>query len=261
MGQDSQEMLRIAVTGTDTSVGKTVIATALVGLCRSRGLKTGVMKPIETGVSRGEPGSDHVLLATAADHDPDDPDICPVILEESLAPFVAAKSANVEIDLELLDKCFERISCDQDCVVVEGAGGLLVPIKRDFRYDHLFARWNLDIIIVASDRLGVINHTTLSVEAAQRAGLRVRGVVLNQVHRANPSTIVMNNGNSLRELLPAIPIVEFPCVEALHGIRRMQAFRDPLDLGLLRDVALGSGLANMLFENEGSREQNPGIVS
>ncbi len=241
-------MLRIGVTGTDTAVGKTVIASALVGLLRARSVRTGVMKPVETGVSRGELGSDHMLLAMAAEVSSDNSDICPIILEESLAPWVASRAANIEINIASLDESFARICAGNDCVVVEGAGGLMVPITRTFRYDHLFARWDLEIVIVAADRLGVINHSLLTIEAAQRAGLRVRGLVLNQLHRANPGTVAMNNASVLRELVPDIPVVEFPCVEALHGIRRLHAFRDPLDMGLLRDVALSTGLGAVLFE-------------
>jgi dethiobiotin synthetase len=240
-------VLKIGITGTDTAVGKTVIASALVGLLRARSIRTGVMKPVETGVSRGEPGSDHMLLAMAAEVSPDNSDICPIILEESLAPWVASRAANIEISIEALDESFARICAGNDYVVVEGAGGLMVPITRTVRFDHLFARWDLEIVIVAADRLGVINHSLLTIEAAQRAGLKVRGLVLNQLYRANPGTVAMNNASVLRELVPDIPVVEFPCVEGLQGIRRLHAFRDPLDVGLLRDVALSTGLSTVLF--------------
>jgi dethiobiotin synthetase len=218
-----------------------------VSLLRSRGLRTTVMKPVETGVVREEPGSDHMLLAAAADID-DTTDVCPVVMEDSVAPWVAAAAANREISIDELDESFHRLTESADCIVVEGAGGLLVPITRTMRFDQLFARWSLDLVIVAADRLGVINHSLLTVHAARSAGLKVRGIVVNQVHRAIPVSKGMNNATVLRELLPGIPVVEFPCVEGLHGIRPLRSVREPFDVALLRDVALASGLANLFAE-------------
>jgi dethiobiotin synthetase len=248
IGGPVERMLRIGVTGTDTAVGKTVVSCALVGLLRGRGMRTSVMKPVETGVVRGEARSDHMLLAAAAAKPAHETDICPVILDEALAPWVAAKAANRDIDIKVLDESFARACDDADAIVVEGAGGLLVPITRSFRFDHLFARWNLDIVIVAADRLGVINHSLLTIAAAQQAGLRVRGIVINQLHRAIPNAKGMSNADALRELMPDIPIVEFPCVEGLHGIRPLRTSSVQLDADLLRDVALSTGLASLVFE-------------
>jgi dethiobiotin synthetase len=240
-------MLRIGVTGTDTAVGKTVISCALVTLLRSRGYGTGVMKPIETGVTRGEAGSDHVTLAAAAEVDHDREEICPLIFGDPLAPWVASERSSIEISVAALDEAFGKVCEEKDCVVVEGAGGLLVPITRTLRYDGLFVRWKLDLLIVAADRLGALNHTLLTVESAQRAGLRVFGVVLNQLHRALPRASGAGNATALREMLPDIPVVEFPCIEGLHGGKRLHEYGAPLDLQLLRDVAQGTGLVKLLF--------------
>ena len=83
------------------------------------------------------------------------------------------------MDLDALDRAFHALAEGRDAILVEGAGGLLVPLTRDLAYDGLFVGWGLDLVVVAGNRLGTINHTLLTVRAAHDAGLRVRGVVLN----------------------------------------------------------------------------------
>lgn len=227
-----------------------MIASAILTLMRARKMRVGAMKPVETGVARGEAGSDHVQLAVAAGMDPDCVDLCPIVLEEPRAPWIASRRRGQEIPIEALDESFARVRNGSDGVLVEGAGGLLVPITRTLRYDILFARWELDLVIVAADRLGAINHALLTVEAAHRAGLRIRGVVLNQVHKVKPLPPGTDNASALRELLPDIPIVEFPCIEGLYGGKRLHEYGAPLDLQLLRDVSLGTGLTRMVFGSE-----------
>ena len=204
--------MRIGITGTDTGVGKTIVACALVTALKARGQRVGVMKPIETGVSRGAEGSDHLLLASAAGVEAS-VDVCPLIYAEPVAPWIAARRAGEQVNISLLDSAFERICGDRDVVVVEGAGGLLVPIDSTIRYDGLFARWGLEVLIVAANRLGAINHVLLTVESATRARLTVRGVVLNSMAGMGAGGIASTeNGSAIRELLPQIPVVEFPGV-------------------------------------------------
>jgi dethiobiotin synthetase len=199
-----------------------------------------------------------VQLAIAAGDNPENADICPVIHEEALSPWVASRRSGTNIRVDQLDQAFERICRGRDCVVVEGAGGLLVPITRTVRYDSLFARWELELIIVAADKLGALNHTLLTVEAAQRADIKVRGIVLNQMYPPRPDDPGVGNALALRELLPEIPIVEFPCVEGIRGPRNLHAYGAPLDLQLLRQVAepalapLGIAVWGM---NRGSQSQ------
>jgi dethiobiotin synthetase len=246
-------MLKIAITGTDTSVGKTVVTCALIALLRAKGLKTAAMKPIETGVSRGEAGSDHITLAAAAGVDHDNSDICPLVFEDPLAPWVASRRASIDIDVSALDEAFNRNCSGQDAIIVEGAGGLLVPITRSMRFDGLFLRWGLELIIVAADRLGALNHTLLTIDAAQRAGLGVRGVVLNQLHKVRAMPQGADNATALRGLVPAIPVVEFPCVEELYGGKPLREHGAPMDFQLLRDAALSSGLVGLMSGTGGSQ--------
>jgi dethiobiotin synthetase len=168
------------------------------------------MKPVETGVAPGDPGADAPRLATAAGRgDPLDL-VRPLLLKEPLAPWVAAARGGSRVELEVLDEAFRRLCDGRDAVVVEGAGGLLVPLTRDLGFDGLFVQWDLDLVVVAGNRLGAINHTLLTVRAAHDAGLRVRGVVLNTLTPEPPGIAESTNLETLSELLAPVPVLPFP---------------------------------------------------
>jgi dethiobiotin synthetase len=198
----------IAVTGTDTGVGKTVVSRALVGALRARGLGVAAMKPVETGVDGGLPPDAMQLRRAAGDRDAIDV-VCPYVYAEPLAPAVAAARAERPIDVARLDGAFAQLAATRDAIVVEGAGGLLVPFTRDATFADLVVRWQLDVIVVAANRLGVLNHTMLTVREAERRGVRVRAVVLNDAC-ADTSVAAATNASTLSGLLGAIPLVVFP---------------------------------------------------
>jgi dethiobiotin synthetase len=205
-------MIRVGITGTDTGVGKTFVTRVLLGLLRRRGLRVAAMKPVETGVRADDPRSDAVQLRAAAGSDLPLEDVRPVLLAEPLAPWVALSRAGGSVDLRALDAAFDRVCAGADAVLVEGAGGLLVPLTRDLAYDGLFVAWDLDLVIVAGNRLGAINHTQLTVRAAHDAGLRVRGVVLNALGPEPGGIAERTNLEALAELLDPVPVLPFPWI-------------------------------------------------
>ncbi len=170
------------VTGTDTGVGKTVASCGLVRALRAEGIDAGAMKPIETGVGADGPQDAQALRRAAGDLDPL-ADVCPIQLPLPAAPSVAAADAGSAIELEPIEDAFARIAARRAAVVVEGAGGLLVPIRdglqgQGFDMADLAARLGLPLIVVARAALGTINHTLLTLEAAASRGLEVAGVVI-----------------------------------------------------------------------------------
>jgi dethiobiotin synthetase len=166
------------VTGTDTGVGKTFVASALATALRARERRVGVVKPVETGVVC-EPEDALALRAAAGDPAPLD-DVCPYRLRAPLAPAVAARLEGVRINVDHLVALIERRSREVDVLLVEGAGGLLVPIAGRITWAELAARLALPLLIVAANRLGTVNHCALTARAAATAGLRVHGFVLSQ---------------------------------------------------------------------------------
>jgi dethiobiotin synthetase len=227
-------MIRLGVTGTDTGVGKTMIATVLLRVLRSHGLRVAAMKPVEAGVKPDDPASDARRLQAAAGGGDPISDVRPVLIAEPLAPWVASTRAGTEVDLGLLDAAFARLVEGRDAVLVEGAGGLLVPLTRDVAFDGLFVQWELDVVVVAGNRMGAINHTLLTVRAAHDAGLRVRGVVLNSLSPETPGIAEATNLEALSELLAPVPVLAFPWL------------RKPDDEAYVLDVAQTAGLDALL---------------
>jgi dethiobiotin synthetase len=220
----------LGVTGTDTGVGKTVVAAAVAAAFVRRGVRVGVLKPIETGVSSGNPPADATRLNAAAGEWQDLAIVCPFSFIEPLAPLVAAERAGRPIALNALDMAFARAASGCDAMIVEGAGGLVVPIAEGVTYATLFRRWHLELLVVAANRLGVLNHAVLTVQAAAAAGLRVRALILNTVTAAAPDLAAATNAAVLRRLLPSCPVVAFPYLA------------DPHHIPALADAAESSGL-------------------
>lgn len=168
----------VFVSGTDTGVGKTVVACALVRALRARGVRVGAMKPLETGVGPEGPLDAIALRAATGDIDPLE-DVCPESLPLAAAPSVAARHAGRRLDLERIVRVHDALRARHDWVVVEGAGGLLVPITDNLDMAGLAKRLELPILLVARAALGTWNHTLLSLEAIAARGLRLVGVVLS----------------------------------------------------------------------------------
>jgi dethiobiotin synthetase len=205
-------VIRVAVTGTDTGVGKTVTSCMLVAALRARGLAVGAMKPVESGITARDGTTDAERLRHAAGDVDDLATVCPITLAEPLAPWVAATRAGRTVSLDALDDALARLSHDRDAIIVEGAGGLLVPFTRDATFADLAERWALDVVVVAANRLGVINHTLLTVREAVRRGLAVRAVAL--VDAPADGVAERTNGDVLSALLAPVPVVPVPRLAA-----------------------------------------------
>jgi dethiobiotin synthetase len=170
------------ITGTDTGVGKTFVAGALATLLRARGFDVGVMKPVETGCPRHEgrlqPQDALYLQEKARSMDPLD-EICPYALEMPVAPSVAADAANVVIDLDQIAARFHHLVARHQLTLVEGAGGILVPLTDTADYSDLIQKLGIPVLLVARASLGTINHTLLTVHWGRHLHLPILGIVVN----------------------------------------------------------------------------------
>jgi dethiobiotin synthetase len=174
----------VFITGTDTCVGKTFFACKLAALLRDSGYRVGVMKPAESGCAERQGRlfpEDAILLKDAsASQDPLDK-ICPYQLREPLAPSVAAQRQGITLEIDRLMDVYDEISSAHDITVVEGAGGLMVPLLPSYTYADFARALKLPVIVVAANRLGMINHLLLTLEHARCKALKVLGYVLNQL--------------------------------------------------------------------------------
>jgi dethiobiotin synthetase len=176
-------MRGLFVTGTDTGVGKTEVAAALVAGWRARGLDVAAMKPAQSGVEDGLPTDADRLRAAAGDADPAAL-VCPYSLRAPLAPAVAARLEGVEISLERMLAAAAELSRRHAALLVEGAGGLLVPLTARETFADLAVALGMPVLVVARAGLGTVNHTALTCEALRSRHLPIAGVVLNRATAA-----------------------------------------------------------------------------
>ena len=185
-------MSHLFVTGTGTGVGKTTVACAVLAAARMRGLSVTASKPVESGcgVRDGElwPEDAARLRAACGDHQTL-ASICPHRFEHALAPAVAAALVGSAVTFAEIEQAARNVlELDSQVCVVEGAGGLLVPLVADRLIVDLAVALGLPVVVVALAGLGTVNHTLLTVEALRARGLAIAGVVLNDGARgADPS--------------------------------------------------------------------------
>jgi dethiobiotin synthetase len=172
----------IFVTGTDTGVGKTIVTAALARHFTAKGLKVGVMKPIETGVANTQSlGADASLLRWSCNATDPDEIIAPYRYEKPLAPCQAASAANDPIDVKKIIDAQETLRGGKDLVLIEGAGGLMVPIRGGYIMSDLAGQLNMPLLIITHPRLGTLNHTLLTTFAARAMELEISGYLINQM--------------------------------------------------------------------------------
>ena len=174
----------IFITGTDTGVGKTFFTCALARWLKSYGYSVGVMKPVETGCVARDGAlypEDGWHLKEASGCVETVERICPYRLPEPLAPSIAAERAGLKIDLDHLLSVFAEIKGVHDITLVEGAGGLMVPLMPSYTFADFARVAKLPVIVVAANKLGVINHLLLTLEHASCKGLTLLGYILNGI--------------------------------------------------------------------------------
>jgi dethiobiotin synthetase len=187
------------VTGTGTGVGKTILSAALLAAMQSAGVQVRAYKPVVTGLA--EPAGvwppDHELLALAAKMAPEE--VAPLRFGPAVSPHLAASLAGERIDAVALVEYAQRMASTEETLVVEGLGGLLVPLAEDFTVRDLAVELGLPLLIAASPELGTINHTLLTIEAARAAGLDVAAVVLTP-WPSEPSKMQQSNRTTIARL-------------------------------------------------------------
>ena len=198
----------IFITGTDTGVGKTVAAAGLALVLKARGIKVGVMKPVATGCHGPDDrlvSQDAVFLFEAAENEY--PSLTsPSRFRNPLAPNVASMLEKKEVNLEKIHHAFRELQRHYDFVIVEGIGGLFVPLTKDYFVANMIREFHLPLVIVARGGLGTINHTLLTVDAAVIRGFDIRGIIFNRIPAVNYSMAEITNPKVIHDLT-GIPIL------------------------------------------------------
>jgi dethiobiotin synthetase len=192
------------ITGTDTDVGKTYIATALVQHFCEQGLQAVGMKPVAAGaelVNGRLLNSDVIELIKASNVDADLALINPYVFAPAIAPHIAAEQAGIRVSLDNIQQSFDVLQTKADVVVVEGAGGFRVPVNRQETMADLAVKLNLPIVLVVGVRLGCINHALMTAGSIRAAGLNLVGWVANRIDPNMPA--IEENIATLKAMLKA----------------------------------------------------------
>jgi dethiobiotin synthetase len=206
------------VTATDTGVGKTLVAAGIARVLRGRGKRVAVLKPAASGCARVREGlvsEDAELLAAASDTPHPLDLICPNRFEEPLAPGVAARRAGMAMDWDAVGRSIQIMCKGADLLVVEGAGGIWVPMDDQHTVRDLIVALACPAIVVARPGLGTINHTVLTVESLRSVGVNVAGVVINRyppdqagvAEETSPREIERFGKTSILAIVPDEPFV------------------------------------------------------
>ena len=222
------------VTGTDTGVGKTLVSAALMRALARQRISVAGMKPVASGCAATPDGlrNDDALLLQAEGSRPwPYQTVNPYAFEPAIAPELAAREAGIEVRLDTIETAFGSLQGGSDVVIVEGAGGFLVPLGAGLSFADLPSALGLEVILVVGLRLGCVNHALLTAEAVRRRGLPLAGWVGNLI---DPGFARLEaNLESLGQRLDA------PRLGVI-------GYRDPPDVGLAADALTGlPGLAFM----------------
>ncbi|NCC51103.1 MAG: dethiobiotin synthase [Spartobacteria bacterium] len=193
------------ITGTDTGIGKTIVTAWLAIQARRHAIDAAPMKPVQTGcVERnGEliaPDLMFTLNAAGIEASPEErQQMCPYRFKPACSPHLAAQKENVRIELKTIMRHLHQLQDRHDMILVEGAGGIFVPMDEQFTMLNLMQRMNLPVILVARAELGTINHSLLSIQALRFAGVDIAGIVFVQARPADDMDILDDNVATIAE--------------------------------------------------------------
>jgi dethiobiotin synthetase len=232
----------IFITGTDTGVGKSIASAAIALLLQRQGRSVGVMKPVTSGCLELDGrlvSQDAELLGFAAGITLT-PDCTPYLFRAPVAPSIAASQEGARIDFGVIRDAYLRLAAQYDYLIVEGAGGLMVPLAGGLLMSDLAAHLGLPVAVVARPGLGTVNHTLLTTFSARNLGLEVKGVIINQypefpdqAAEYAPHLIASLCGAQLLGVFPEVAGTDDRAV-VVGVVERLE--RDPATAVMLREI-------------------------
>src|SRR4030043_280575 len=240
------------IVGTDTGVGKTIITAALIKAAKFLEVSAGGIKTIEAGCLKSDGvqssefrvkekvliPSDGMFLREIAGMNDSIDLVTPILFKNPLAPFPASEIEGVPVEIDKIKKAYSELSKKYDAVFVEGIGGLLVPIKKDYSVLDLARDFGLPIIVVARPGLGTINHTMLTVNYAIREGLTVSGIIINHSQPPEGSLAEETNPEVIRQLSTVPLLGIFPYLKELDAGTIEEPAKKTIDIGIIKNYLL-----------------------
>ena len=174
-------MKPLFITATDTDIGKTYVCAGIAHSLKKLNIDVGIMKPFACGVKQktGFASNDLTMLANAAMVDDDETIINPFFFPVPASPYTAAKNLGVKIDIAHVMECFRKLDKIHDIILVEGIGGIMTPILKDYAIIDLIKDLDANTIIVTSSKIGTVNHTVLTCNMCKNMNIPIKGLIIN----------------------------------------------------------------------------------
>lgn len=217
------------VTGTDTGVGKTRVATGLAVTLRMMGVDVGVMKPFAAGDAQksGFKSEDAYMLRQAARSDDSESLINPQFFPIHASPYTAQTNLGISPDMNAVMDGYHKLSEIHDMVVVEGIGGVMTPISNEYFVASLIAEMKIPAVVVAGSKVGTINHTVMTCMACRHYGVRIKGIVINDFGDGYP---ISDLGRDLKDLTGVRILGSIPFIKDASDKAICETFRGMLDM-------------------------------
>jgi dethiobiotin synthetase len=235
------------ITGTDTGVGKTIITAALVKAAQFLGFNSVGMKPIETGCQKTVESRQHtaygndflipadgMFLRNMSGTEESLDLITPVRFENPLAPMPASEIERIPVDMGKITNAFATLAYKYTVLIIEGIGGILVPITKDYSVLDMAKDFGLPVIVVTRPGLGMINHTLLTVNSALKEGLPVAGIIINYHQPAGGTIAEQTNPEVLATVCPVPVLGIFPYLENIGSDAIKEAAVKNLNLDIIK---------------------------
>lgn len=204
-------MKSLFITGTDTDVGKTYVTAGLALALKKRGINVGIMKPFAAGQMQqnGFKSKDVEMLATAADVDESEDLLNPQFFDIPASPYTAYKELGVRPKIKPVLRAFETLSKKHDVVLVEGIGGIMAPILKNYYVADMIRDMNLEVVIVTNRKIGAINHTVMTCRMCDFYKIPIKGIVINDMGPGYPISGLKRDIEALLEIkvLGVIPFI------------------------------------------------------
>jgi dethiobiotin synthetase len=235
-------MSGLFVTGTDTDVGKTFATAALLVALESEGLVVAPMKPVAAGtimIGGVAMNADVALMMELSRHRYPLRTVNPYCFSDPIAPHIAANRENVNIDLAIIECAYRKLALESDCVLMEGAGGFLVPLTETQSMADIPAQLGLPVILVVGMRLGCINHALLTADAIRHRGLKLSAWIANSP--AGRMSAYVENLALLRRMLGAPLLAEIAYVPETDTVKAAHAAATLFDRPIMREFLPSRG--------------------
>jgi len=211
----------IFITGTDTGVGKTVVTGLLGNYLNKKRIRVITQKWVQTGChSFSEDIVKHLELMNKKRSYIENyiDEVAPCILKFPASPHLAAKLENLGIDISSIEKSYKRLADDFETVLVEGAGGILVPVNEEVLVVDIVQKLNLSVLIVAENRLGAINQTLMTVGELKARGINILGIIFNQVSKEESEIVLKDNPKIVEKFSQVEVLGELPFVKKVEDL-------------------------------------------